>query len=269
MRNLAFHSLLRWKMIIPPILTTSLIQFSKKGWENVLFELGSERGKWCPSNMNLVVLLLLFCQISSQAWIPFLVRRCSHFKHWRQYQLPWWLTHSLQQVCWLSIIYINAAYTIILFLRVHDSGMSNLWTCQIGILNNEGLEEGQRHSCYLPWPEILGTRNLVFYLRFCADFLHYWNLGEIRATVRLSAFYIMTVVMYRMLLFHSWVKLTSHPDWGSITPQGFQGNWDNPNKIRMVGQSVIVINGDRVDVMIFKCPQFVLSVPVLGGHCVC
>ena len=30
-------------MIMLPILTTSLIHFSSKGWENVLFELGSER----------------------------------------------------------------------------------------------------------------------------------------------------------------------------------------------------------------------------------
>ena len=30
-------------MIIVPILTSSLIHFSLKGWENVLFELGSER----------------------------------------------------------------------------------------------------------------------------------------------------------------------------------------------------------------------------------
>ena len=37
MKNLAFHSLLRWKMIILPILTTTLIQFSSKGWKNVLF----------------------------------------------------------------------------------------------------------------------------------------------------------------------------------------------------------------------------------------
>ena len=43
MRNLAFHSLLRWKMITLPILTTSLfsIHFPLKGWENVLYELGS------------------------------------------------------------------------------------------------------------------------------------------------------------------------------------------------------------------------------------
>ena len=32
-----------WKMILVPVLTTSLIHFSWKGWENVLFELGSER----------------------------------------------------------------------------------------------------------------------------------------------------------------------------------------------------------------------------------
>ena len=34
-----------WKMILVPVLTTSLIQFSWKGWENVLFELGIERVK--------------------------------------------------------------------------------------------------------------------------------------------------------------------------------------------------------------------------------
>ena len=38
-------ALLRWNMIILPILTTSLILFSLKGCENVLFELGSERDK--------------------------------------------------------------------------------------------------------------------------------------------------------------------------------------------------------------------------------
>ena len=44
MKNLAFHSLLSWKMIILPILTTSLIHLSLKGWGNVHFEPGSERG---------------------------------------------------------------------------------------------------------------------------------------------------------------------------------------------------------------------------------
>ena len=39
MENPALHGLLRWKMIILPILTTSLIHFYLKGWENVLFEL--------------------------------------------------------------------------------------------------------------------------------------------------------------------------------------------------------------------------------------
>ena len=39
------HSLLRWKMIILPTRTISLVHFSLKGWENVLFELGSEQVK--------------------------------------------------------------------------------------------------------------------------------------------------------------------------------------------------------------------------------
>ena len=43
MKNFAFHSFLRWKMITLPILTTSLMHFSLIGWKNVPFELGSER----------------------------------------------------------------------------------------------------------------------------------------------------------------------------------------------------------------------------------
>ena len=35
--GLDFHGLLRWKMIMLPILTTSLLHLSLKGWENVLF----------------------------------------------------------------------------------------------------------------------------------------------------------------------------------------------------------------------------------------
>ena len=42
-KNFTFHRLLRWKMIILQTLTTALIHFSLKGWENVLFELASER----------------------------------------------------------------------------------------------------------------------------------------------------------------------------------------------------------------------------------
>ena len=38
--KLGFHSLLRRKMIILPILTTSLIYFSLKGWENEFMNLG-------------------------------------------------------------------------------------------------------------------------------------------------------------------------------------------------------------------------------------
>ena len=40
--ELGFHSLLRWKMIILPILTTILIHISVEGWENVLLNLGVE-----------------------------------------------------------------------------------------------------------------------------------------------------------------------------------------------------------------------------------
>ena len=39
------RNLLGWNMIILPLLTTSLIHFSLKGWQNMLFELGSGRGK--------------------------------------------------------------------------------------------------------------------------------------------------------------------------------------------------------------------------------
>ena len=42
MENLVFHSLLRWGVILP-ILTTSLIHFYLRSWENALFEPESER----------------------------------------------------------------------------------------------------------------------------------------------------------------------------------------------------------------------------------
>ena len=47
MKNLAFHSLLKWKIIILSVSTTLCIHFSLKGWENVRFELGNERVKPC------------------------------------------------------------------------------------------------------------------------------------------------------------------------------------------------------------------------------
>ena len=47
-------------MILVPVLTTSLIHFSLKGWENVLFELGSERVKVGQGIPTVVSLLLLF-----------------------------------------------------------------------------------------------------------------------------------------------------------------------------------------------------------------
>ena len=62
MKNLAFHSLLRQKMIILPILTTSLIHFSLQGWENVLFELES------------YVSVSPFC-----CWVVCVFRRCCRF----------------------------------------------------------------------------------------------------------------------------------------------------------------------------------------------
>ena len=53
MKNLAFHRSLRWKMIILRILIASLIHFYLKGWENVLFELGSERSRCVPHPKSL------------------------------------------------------------------------------------------------------------------------------------------------------------------------------------------------------------------------
>ena len=44
-RTWLFIAYSHWKMIIVPILITSLTHFSLKGWENVLIELGSERVK--------------------------------------------------------------------------------------------------------------------------------------------------------------------------------------------------------------------------------
>ena len=45
MENLAFRSLLWWRRIILPILTTSLIHFSLGGWENVHSDL-TQRWQW-------------------------------------------------------------------------------------------------------------------------------------------------------------------------------------------------------------------------------
>ena len=45
-------------MIIVPLLTTSLIRFSWKGWENVLFELGSERLKRQDLARNSIIFIL-------------------------------------------------------------------------------------------------------------------------------------------------------------------------------------------------------------------
>ena len=58
MKNLAFHSYYSYEgWLILPILTKSLIHFFLRGWENVLFELGSERVKSSSNwHMSFVVL---------------------------------------------------------------------------------------------------------------------------------------------------------------------------------------------------------------------
>ena len=59
MENLAFHSFLRWKMILLPILTTSLIRYSLKGWESLLFGFGSERVKFPNVTSSTTLLTVL------------------------------------------------------------------------------------------------------------------------------------------------------------------------------------------------------------------
>ena len=73
-----------WKMILVPVLTTSLIHFSWKGWENVLFELGIER-------VNMA-----------------LAKRCSQLKPTRaKFSSPMelgivWPPTWLESACWTS-----------------------------------------------------------------------------------------------------------------------------------------------------------------------
>ena len=64
--NLAFHSLLRGKMILIQILTTLCI-FSLRGWENVLFELRSERVKWLHRRPLSIYLLCCIKIVSLQS----------------------------------------------------------------------------------------------------------------------------------------------------------------------------------------------------------
>ena len=52
MKNLAFHSLHRWKMFILSILTTSPIYFFLKGWENLLLFLPTRAGFGTPGNAS-------------------------------------------------------------------------------------------------------------------------------------------------------------------------------------------------------------------------
>ena len=57
LKDLAFHSLLGWRMIILPILTPSLIHLSLKGWKSVRFERGNER---VNNKMRSTPMLFLF-----------------------------------------------------------------------------------------------------------------------------------------------------------------------------------------------------------------
>ena len=49
MKNVAFHSLLRWKMIVLPILCTTLIHFLLKGWEDLHFKLFKDVKAYLPT----------------------------------------------------------------------------------------------------------------------------------------------------------------------------------------------------------------------------
>ena len=64
MENLAFDSLLRWKIIELSILTTSLIHLFLNGWENLYPELGSERVKLNLSCLRFVI----FCLFDLGYW---------------------------------------------------------------------------------------------------------------------------------------------------------------------------------------------------------
>ena len=84
-RTWLFISLLRWKMIILPILTTSLIHFSSKGWEQVPFwswEWMVTTGPWTKSGQlfsssfpawycaSAFFFNLSVCLFSSKSWKP-------------------------------------------------------------------------------------------------------------------------------------------------------------------------------------------------------
>ena len=59
-------------MIILTILTASLIHFSLKGWENVLFGLGSEKGK--PYKLSLL--------LNTLERITVQIRPATHMEHY-------------------------------------------------------------------------------------------------------------------------------------------------------------------------------------------
>ena len=65
-----------WKMILVPVLTTSLIHFSWKGWENVLFELGSERVKKVVNWYKWIIFHL------SKLWKAMFFVLCADYCQW-------------------------------------------------------------------------------------------------------------------------------------------------------------------------------------------
>ena len=75
MKELTFHSLLRWKMIFLPVLTTSFIHVAFKGWENnvIFFILGVRKTWTCRSYFERVTrtksLPERFILSTRQAWL--------------------------------------------------------------------------------------------------------------------------------------------------------------------------------------------------------
>ena len=102
MKNLAFHSLLWWKMInILPLLTTSLKHFYLKDLENVLFYLGSGRVK--RNSVPSILFLTWYTDnfISPRPYFHTLVLLDEVFKRdcYMEFVWVWWLS------CFLLVLY--------------------------------------------------------------------------------------------------------------------------------------------------------------------
>ena len=119
--HLTFHSLLRWKIIKVAILTTSLIHSYLNGWENVVFELGSEKvkeswkighyhneGKLAPNRYRKgaqIVRLLSSSSSSLLLSVIFLVPLL-----WRLFLVDW--SRYIGQT-WRSWVWLNLSQTIV------------------------------------------------------------------------------------------------------------------------------------------------------------